>query len=102
MIAQQFDNYVHVTVSGPEVDFEVQTIGEFSSGQFTPESWREMHRPEPPDAKSFQGRMWDYIGDAIGNPGSPRRQLFVFASATVICFLSGVAATVIWYRWKAV
>jgi hypothetical protein len=93
MIAQQFDNYLYVTVNGLEVDIEVQTIGEFSSGQFTPESWREMHRSEPPEEKPFLARVWELIG-------SPRR-LIAITSVMVICFLGGVAATLLWHRRKA-
>jgi hypothetical protein len=100
LTAQQFDNYLYVTVNGPQVALEVKTIGEISSGQFTPESWREMNRPYPPEAKTFQARMGDYILDVIGNSGSPRRQLFAFLSAIMISFFGGVAVTLFWCRRK--
>ncbi len=92
MIAQQFDNYLHVMVNGPEVAFEVQTIGEFLSGQFTPQSWREMHRSEPPEDKPLLTRIRELME-------SPRR-LIAIASVMLICFLGGVASTLVWYRWK--
>jgi hypothetical protein len=94
MIAQQFDNYLYVTVDGRQVAIEVETFGELSSGQFTPQSWREMHKSEPPEEKSFLTR----VRDAIGSP----RRLAVFAAVMMICFLGGIAATIIWYRRKAV
>jgi hypothetical protein len=100
LTAQQFDNYLYVTVNGPQVALEVKTIGEISSGQFTPESWREMHRPYRPEAKTFQARMGDYVLDVIGNSGSPRRQLFAFLSAIMISFFGGVAVTLFWCRRK--
>lgn len=94
MIAQQFDNYLHVTVDGQQVTIEVETIGELSSGQFTPQSWREMYRFEPAEAKPFFIRVWNVIG-------SPRRLVAVL-SVVVICFLGGVGVTRIYYRRKAV
>lgn len=97
MIAQQFDNYLDVRVNGRQVDIEVETVGELSSGHFTPQSWKDMHRPEVPAEKPFLTRMWDFIG----SPGSPRRQLVAFASALVICFFGGVAATLLWHRLRA-
>ena len=93
MIAQQFDNYLYVTVKGPEVVFEVQTIGEFSSGQFTPQSWREMHRSEPPVEKPLLTRVREFID-------SPRR-LIAMAAVMLLCFLGGVTATLLWCRRKA-
>ena len=94
MIAQQFDNYLHVTVDGPRVNIQVHTIGELSSGQFTPQSWREMFKAEPVEEKSFLNRAWDVIG-------SPRR-LIVVAAVMMICFLGGIAVTLLWYRRKVV
>ncbi len=101
MIAQQFDNYLYVTVNGQQVNIEVETVGELSSGHFTPQSWREMHRPESPEKKPILTLVWDYVWDAIGNASSPRRQLVAVVSAMVLCFLSGVAVTLLWYRRKA-
>jgi hypothetical protein len=94
MIAQQFDNYLHVRVNGEQVAIEVETFGELTSGQFTPQSWREMFKAEPPEEKSFLVRLLDAIG-------SPLR-LAVLVAVMMICFLGGAAATIIWYRRKAV
>jgi hypothetical protein len=97
LLAQQFDNYLHVKVNGPLVTIHVETVGEMSSGKFTPERWRAINEYEP-RKKPFEERL----RDVIGSPGSPRRQLLVFGSAMAICFFGGVAVTRIWYRRKAV
>jgi predicted MPP superfamily phosphohydrolase len=97
MIAQQFDNYLYVTVNGQQVNIEVETVGELSSGHFTPQSWKDMHRPEVPAEKSFLTRVWDFIG----SPGSPRRQLVNFVASMMVCFFGGVATTLLWRRRKA-
>lgn len=51
LLAQQFDNFLEVRVSGSDVDVRVHTVGEVSSGHFTPQRWREvwgtMIRTEP-------------------------------------------------------
>jgi 3',5'-cyclic AMP phosphodiesterase CpdA len=90
MIAQQFDNYLHVTVDGPRVHIQVHTIGELSSGQFTPENWREMLKPGPVEDQPVLSRVWEVIG-------SPRR-LILIAFVMAICFLGGIGATLLWYR----
>ena len=40
LLAQQFDNFLEVTVSGDNVDVEVHTVGEVTTGHFTPDLWR--------------------------------------------------------------
>jgi hypothetical protein len=92
LLAQQFDNYLYVNVDGAVVTIDVETVGEISSGKFTPERWRAVNAFEPPK-KSLEERLWD----VLGNPGSPRRQLVVFASVIVICFLGGVMVARIWH-----
>ncbi|MGH7770299.1 MAG: metallophosphoesterase family protein [Candidatus Binatia bacterium] len=94
MIAQQFDNFLYVTVDGPEIAIDVETIGELSSGQFTPESWREMFKAEPVEEKSLLNRA----GDVVGSP----RRLIVVAAVMMICFFAGIAVTLLWHRRKIV
>ena len=96
MIAQQFDNYLDVTVNGNQVAIDVGTVGELSSGHFTPQSWREMLRPEPPQEQSFVTRLRDALAQIAASP----RGLVAFAFLIVIGFLAGMAATIIWYRRK--
>ncbi len=43
ILAQQFDNFLYVTVDGPRLDVEVHTIGEVSTGHFTPDRWRAVY-----------------------------------------------------------
>ena len=53
--AQQFDNFLYVSVAGREVNVDVRTIGEVSSGHFTPQHWRSVYgtirRPGPPGGR---------------------------------------------------
>jgi hypothetical protein len=42
LLAQQFDNFLEVTVRGPAVDVTVHTVGETSTGHFTPDLWRSV------------------------------------------------------------
>ena len=93
MIAQQFDNYLYVAVDGQRVAIEVETIGALS-GQFTPDSWREMLRFEAPPVKPLYLRVWDVIG-------SPMR-LTALLLVLTICFLCGVAVTLFWCRRRGV
>lgn len=67
VLAQQFDNFLFVRVAGPEVEVEVHTIGEVSTGHFTPERWRAVfggiERPPPPREPFGRERLlavWEY------------------------------------------
>lgn len=87
LLTSQFDNFLHVTVRGPRVDVEVRTVGEVSSGKFTPERWREVNLWQPPPAP-LATRLWSVIG-------SPKR-LAALALLTAGLFAAG------WYggrRW---
>jgi 3',5'-cyclic AMP phosphodiesterase CpdA len=74
LLERQFDNFLHVRVRGPVVDVEVRTVGETSSGKFTPDHWREVDLWEPP-VPPITTRVWKVVG-------SPRRLagLGVFAA----------------------
>jgi hypothetical protein len=54
-ISAQLDNYVLVTVAGPEVDYEVRTLGAMSTGRFTPELYQAIHDY---DAGTIQRRLF--------------------------------------------
>jgi hypothetical protein len=97
MIAQQFDNYLDVTVNGQQVVIDVGTIGEISSGHFTPQSWREMLTGEPPRQEPLLTRIQNALWELIENP----RRLVGFASVVLIAFLAGIAVTIIWHRRTA-
>lgn len=51
LLSSQFDNFLEVRV-GDSVQVVVQTIGELSSGMFTPESWRAIEDVPPPTLAS--------------------------------------------------
>ena len=88
LLAQQFDNYLHVTVDGLQVAVEVETIGAISSGKFTPERWLAVEDYEPPPMK----RIWN----AIGTP--PR--LIALTSLVLVCFIGGFVAAMTTKRHK--
>ncbi|MGH7770300.1 MAG: metallophosphoesterase family protein, partial [Candidatus Binatia bacterium] len=59
LLSQQFDNFLHVKVDGPRVTVEVETVGEISTGNFTPQRWRAVDEYERPLMK----RVQDFIGN---------------------------------------
>lgn len=88
LLASQFDNFLLVTVRGPLVDVEVRTVGETSSGKFTPDRWREVNlwqAPPPP----LPQRVWRLVG-------SPKRL------AALALFAAGLFAAGWWTgrRWR--
>lgn len=61
LLSQQFDNFVLVTLDDPdgaEVDIEIETVGEVSSGHFTPQRWREIHESEDAGLLAALVRFW--------------------------------------------
>lgn len=86
LLSQQFDNYLHVTVDGPQVAVQVETVGEFSMGKFTPERWRAVDEYERPLTK----RMQDLLHDT--------RRLMIIVALALVCFFSGFAAALLLKR----
>lgn len=80
LLTAQFDNFLYVTVRGPRVDVEVRTVGEISSGKFTPERWREVNLWQPPPPP-LATRLWKVVG-------SPKR-LVALALFTAGLFAAG-------------
>ncbi len=63
LLAQQFDNFLEVTVRGPAVNVTVHTVGEISTGHFTPELWRSVWgriRRRAPRQGGFD-RLWAFL-----------------------------------------
>ena len=89
LLAGQFDNFLYVTVRGPRVDVEVRTVGETSSGKFTPDRWREVNLWEPPPPP-LTTRVWKVVG-------SPKR-LTVLALFSAGLFAAGWLAGRRWAR----
>ena len=82
LLAQQFDNFLYVRVAGSGVGIDVETIGEFSSGHFTPQRWRAIRQPSPDAAQlSRVRRLWTAIN-------SPRR-LLAIGTALFLTFAAG-------------
>lgn len=104
-MAQQFDNFLYVTVDGPQVTIEVKAVGAISSGKFSPQRFRMVHgdvghRPPKPETTSTKlvKRAWELIS-------TPKRLVYRrLVALTVVmgfCFLSGVAVALAWKRWRA-
>jgi 3',5'-cyclic AMP phosphodiesterase CpdA len=95
---RQFDNFVHVNVRGPHVDFNVMTVGAISSGRFAPTHWTSIHGQDrvddfwvyDPDRDNLFRRVWKEIG-------TPRRLLAVTVGLAT-SFFSGLAVAWIFQR----
>jgi len=82
----------------------VKTVGALSSGKYSPQRFKEIHGDvwhDPPDVSSrldslerpsLLERAWDIVG-------TPRR-MAALAGLMGVCFLGGVAAAVVWNRWR--
>lgn len=87
LLSQQFDNFLYVTIDGPQVTIDVKTFGEMSSGKFTPQRWHAMYQYEKPLVK----RVWDVV--------SPPRRLVALVLVIGVSFLGGVISALAWkYR----
>jgi hypothetical protein len=56
----QVDNFLHVVVDGPEVRYEVHTVGALSSDKFSPQRWRAINEY---DKDSIPRRLWTQWND---------------------------------------
>ena len=88
LLSQQFDNYLYVTVDGPQVAVHVETVGEFSMGNFTPERWRAVDEYKPPFTKRLRALLTD------------TRRLAILGSLSLIVFIAGFVAALILKRKK--
>lgn len=84
ILAQQFDNWLLVTVDGPSVDVDVETIGETASGgHWSPDRWLAVYettrRPPRPIAR-------DHLNALV----STREGLYAVIGALVAAFLLGL------------
>ncbi len=81
----QFDTYLHVTVSGPDVYVDVRPFAaKVADGRHTPEYWDQALSPRP---KSTTEKIRDLIG-------GPKRQALL-VGLVLMGFLAGVVVT----RW---
>ena len=81
ILAAQFDSFLHVSVQEDETSFEVITLGETSSGHFTPVQYAAVFR-EPGEPLPLGTRVWRVIG-------SPAR-LAALGALVMLSFLAGV------------
>jgi 3',5'-cyclic AMP phosphodiesterase CpdA len=79
LLAQQFDNFLYVTVRGSDVVVDVRVVGETSSGKFTPAHWREVNLYQPPE-RPIVARAWTALRR------SPARMAALVAVVAVIFF----------------
>jgi 3',5'-cyclic AMP phosphodiesterase CpdA len=56
LLSSQLDNYVVVTVTGPDVDYEVRTLGALTTGRFEPADWQAVAEH---DEGTFRRRLAD-------------------------------------------
>ena len=61
LLSAQFDNFLEVMVSAEDVDVRVHTIGEVSSGEFTPSRHRAIVQGSPQTS-------WVCLKDFVGTP----------------------------------
>ena len=78
VLSAQFDNFLEVIVSGPETDVRVHTVGEISSGEFTPERYQAIVRGPP-------APVWVRLKEAVGTP----KRLTALFGAFGLAFVAG-------------
>ena len=101
ILAQQFDNFLYVTVDGSDVDVEVHTIGEVSTGHFTSDRWRAVHgsirRPPVPyfgGLERLRG-VWAAMGPVLEHP---KARLAVIVGLGLILSAVGVLGILVGRR----
>ena len=93
----QLETFVHVTLRGDEVAYDVKTLGALTSDAFSPDRWREVFGPDREEdgfydpaaldepagatAPGVGGRIWDVIG-------SPKR-MGALGAAIAFAFACG-------------
>lgn len=81
LLSQQFDNYLYVTVDGPDFTISVKTLGAMSLGKFSPQEWRAVNEYDKPyKVKLFH--IWNIL----------KRSTLFEALIVVVCgvFVCGV------------
>ena len=89
LISAQMDNFLIVTVQGPDVRVEVRTVGAESSGRFTLERYNAVY--QQPMTREMRRRQ---LSEAVGGL---RRMVAVLLLALLVSFLLGVWGS----RWWA-
>jgi hypothetical protein len=81
VLSAQFDCFLEVAVAGGKAEVRVHPVAEVSSGEFTPQRYREINEPPAPPAEAVFGRVWRTIG-------SPMR-LVALGGAVLVLFGAG-------------
>jgi hypothetical protein len=89
LISAQLDNFLIVTVQGPQVRVEVRTVGAESSGRFSLERYRVLY--QQPLSWEMRERM---LREAVGGL---RRFVALLGVALLASFLLGMGVS----RWWA-
>ncbi len=91
LLAQQFDNFLSVTVAGPSVDVEVHTIGEVSTGHFTPDRWRAVYGSirRPPPQRGLSARLRSLLERRAGRMAAVVAIGLALAGAAVLGIIAG-------------
>jgi len=82
LLSSQFDNFLVVNVDGDDVSVDVHTVAAVSSGQFTPERWREINEV-PPDRP--QQSAWRKAWEMVDSP----KRLLAAGVVTMVIFAAG-------------
>lgn len=80
LLSSQFDNYLEVSVRGDSVAYTIHTLAEESSGEFTPERWREINEPAAPEPT-----LWAKVVERAGG----RKRLAIALLAAGVAFVAG-------------
>jgi calcineurin-like phosphoesterase family protein len=85
LLSSQLDNFLLVTVDGPEVRYEVRTVGALTTGKFTPQRWREVNEY---DRGSLPRRLYQRWN-------SPERMFRGLLQMSGAAFATGVASALV-------
>lgn len=89
-LSAQFDNFLRVEVDGPEVRYEVRTVGALSTGKFTPARFRAVNEF---DKDTFARKLFRRFS-------TPERLVGNLTLAVVASFLAGVAITALCFALR--
>lgn len=88
LLSSQFDNFLEVRLDGTRPEYRVHTVGEMTSGEFTPERWKAINLV-PPAPPPLGRRLLDLAG-------SPKRAAALLAFTGVVFGAGWVAGS--WWR----
>jgi hypothetical protein len=80
-LSAQFDNFLYVTVDGPDVHVDVRTVGALTTDKFTPQQWRLVNEY---DKNSLQRRLYARWGS------QPSRLFYGVLKISAVSFLAGL------------